>query len=99
MLASFLCSHFIFGYSFVKQFSYEKVNFCGIFFFTALATQAQLSPAVTSWFQNNTIKDRHYVSGNSTAITDAAHTANVQTVQYSASSVCITTCFLFATSS
>jgi hypothetical protein len=52
---------------------------------------AQTSPAISSWLQNTTIKGRHYVSGNSTAITDAALTANVQTVQYSASSVYVST--------
>jgi hypothetical protein len=77
----------------------KRLIFRAFSFFTALTTQAQLSPAVTSWLQNNTIKGRHYVSGNSTAIADAALTANVQTVQYSASSVCVTTCFLFTTSS
>lgn len=69
----------------------KRLIFTAFSFFTALATQAQLSPAVTSWLQNNTIKGRHYVSGNSTAITDAALTANVQTIQYSSASVYIST--------
>jgi len=69
----------------------KKLIFTTLSFYTALAAQAQLSPAITSWLQNTTIKGRHYVSGNSTAITDAALTANVQSVQYSASSVYITT--------
>lgn len=55
------------------------------------AAVAQTSPAVSAWLQNTTIKGRHYVSGNSTAITDANLTANVQAVQYSAASVYITT--------
>ncbi|MCF8422923.1 MAG: YHYH protein [Bacteroidia bacterium] len=42
----------------------------------------QTNPAITSWLQNTSIKGRHYVSGNSTPITDT-YTANVQSVQYS----------------
>ncbi len=70
----------------MKRLFFSALSFCAI-----LAGQAQLSPAVTSWLQNTTIKGRHYVSGNSTPITDAGLTANVQSVQYSASSVYITT--------
>lgn len=52
---------------------------------------AQTNPVITSWLQNTTgIMGRHYVSGNSTPITDAVE-ANVQTVQYSATSVYIST--------
>ncbi|NBX28750.1 MAG: YHYH protein, partial [Chitinophagia bacterium] len=52
---------------------------------------AQTNPAITSWLRNTTnILGRHYVSGNSTAIQDAVP-ANVQTVQYSATSVYIST--------
>lgn len=52
---------------------------------------AQTNPAITSWLQNTTVKGRHYVSGNSTAITDASLTANVQSVKYSANYVYATT--------
>jgi hypothetical protein len=52
---------------------------------------AQTNPAISSWLQNTTVKGRHYVSGNSTAITDASLTANVQSVQYSANFVYATT--------
>lgn len=52
---------------------------------------AQTNPVITSWLQNTTgIMGRHYVSGNSTPITDAVE-ANVQSVQYSATSVYIST--------
>jgi hypothetical protein len=52
---------------------------------------AQTNPVITKWLQNTTgIMGRHYVSGNSTPITDA-DSANVQTVLYSASSVYIRT--------
>jgi hypothetical protein len=48
-------------------------------------------PGITSWLQNTTgITGRHYVSGNSTPINDAT-LANVQTVQYSAGSVYVST--------
>lgn len=50
---------------------------------------AQTNPAITSWLQNTTgIKGRHYVKGNSTPINDDV-LANVQKVQYSATSVYI----------
>ena len=49
------------------------------------------SPAVTSWLRNTTgITGRHYVSGNSTPITDAV-LANVQSVKYSANWVYVST--------
>jgi hypothetical protein len=48
-------------------------------------------PAITSWLQNTTgIMGRHYVAGNSTPINDNV-LANVQTVQYSASWVYVST--------
>lgn len=47
-----------------------------------VALQAQTNPAITKFLQNTTgITGRHYVSGNSTPITDAVQ-ANVQSVQY-----------------
>ncbi len=51
---------------------------------------AQTNPVITKWLQNTTITGRHYVSGNSTPIVDAA-IANVQKVQYSTSWVYVTT--------
>ena len=63
----------------------------GLLLTAGTAAVAQLSPAVTSWLQNTTIKGRHYVSGNSTAIPDASLTANVQSVQYSANYVYVST--------
>jgi hypothetical protein len=56
-----------------------------------LVCGAQTNPAITGWLRNTTgITGRHYISGGSTPITDTAH-ANVQTVQYSGSSVYIST--------
>jgi hypothetical protein len=50
---------------------------------------SQINPAITSWLQNTTnIKGRHYVKGNSTPVNDDV-LANVQKVQYSATSVYI----------
>ena len=58
---------------------------------TSAWTFAQTNPAISSWLQNTTVTGRHYVSGNSTAITDAALIANVQSVQYSANYVYVST--------
>jgi hypothetical protein len=52
-------------------------------------TQAQ-GPAVTSWLQNTTVKGSYYTSGNSTATTNNI-VANCQKVEYSATSVYVTT--------
>ncbi|MDX2173975.1 MAG: YHYH protein [Bacteroidota bacterium] len=58
---------------------------------SSVAAISQTNPAITSWLQNTTVKGRHYVSGNSTPITDATLTANTQSVQYSATNVYVTT--------
>jgi hypothetical protein len=55
--------------------------------FISFFLNAQTNPAITSWLQNTTgITGRHYVTGNSTPITDAVQ-ANVQTVQYNTTNV------------
>ena len=56
----------------------------------SIVALSQTNPAITSWLQNTTVKGRHYVSGNSTPIADT-YTANVQSVQYSATNVYIKT--------
>ena len=59
-------------------------------FLTGLGN-AQTNPAISSWLRNtNGTTGRHYVSGNSTPINDAA-LVNVQTVQYSGSWVYVST--------
>lgn len=64
---------------------------CIILLLTGFNAMAQINPAITSWLRNTTgITGRHYVSGNSTPISDAT-SANVQTVQYSAASVYVST--------
>ena len=54
------------------------------------ATNGQTNPAIINWLQNTSVTARHYVSGNSTPINDAA-LVNVQKVQYSATYSYITT--------
>ncbi|HOZ52250.1 MAG TPA: YHYH protein [Chitinophagaceae bacterium] len=61
--------------------------------FTILLNQTIFAqgPAVTSWLRNTSgITGRHYAAGNSTPIPEST-LANVQTVQYSANSVYIST--------
>ena len=41
-----------------------------------LGLRAQTNPVITSWLQNNTVTGRHYVSGNSTPISDASFLAD-----------------------
>lgn len=69
----------------------KKHLFACLSILLALQATAQTNPIITSWLRNTTnILGRHYVSGNSTAIQDATP-ANVQTVQYSSTSVYIST--------
>ena len=69
----------------------KKQLFACLSILLALQATAQTNPIITSWLRNTTnILGRHYVSGNSTAIQDATP-ANVQTVQYSSTSVYIST--------
>jgi hypothetical protein len=56
-----------------------------------LQASAQTNPLITSWLRNTTgINGRHYVQGNSTPIEDNV-LANVQSVQYSANWVYVST--------
>lgn len=62
-----------------------------MFLLGSMPVIAQTNPAITSWLINTTnIMGRHYVKGNSTPINDNV-LANVQKVQYSATSVYIST--------
>jgi hypothetical protein len=63
----------------------KRILFSTIFL-GSIFCKAQLSPAITSWLQNNTTKGTYYVSGNSTAITNNI-LVNCQSVQYSSSFV------------
>jgi len=64
----------------------KKIITTSVLVTSALMSYAQTNPAITSWLQNTTVKGRHYLSGNSTPITDT-YTANVQSVQYSSNFV------------
>jgi hypothetical protein len=65
--------------------------FLGCLIMTSTAFSQSTNPIVSKWLVNNTgIKGRHYVSGNTTPISDAVF-ANVQSVQYSNTNVYITT--------
>ncbi len=55
----------------------------------AISSQAQLSPAITSWLQNTTETGSYYMSGNSTAI-DNGILYNCQQVEYSDDFVYVT---------
>ncbi len=58
--------------------------------FAGIMANAQTNPAITAWLQNTVTTGRHYISGNSTPITETV-VANVQAVQYSSSWVYATT--------
>jgi len=60
-----------------------------ILLFTFLNSYAQLSPAITSFLQNNTETGSYYISGNSTAINNNI-LVNCQQVEYSDNFVYIT---------
>ncbi len=60
------------------------------FVLVALASQAQLSPAITSWLQNTTLTGSYYASGNSTAMPNNI-LVNCQRVEYSTNFAYIST--------
>jgi hypothetical protein len=68
----------------------KKIITASIIAASSLTCKAQLSPAITSWLQNNTITGTYYTSGNSTAIANNI-LVNCQTVQYSANNVYVYT--------
>ncbi len=48
------------------------------------------SPSLSAWLRNTTLTGKHYVTGNSTPITDAT-IANIQSVKYTTTDVYVTT--------
>ena len=69
----------------------KRSIFSFVLLFSAAWSNAQVSPAISSWLRNTTgATGRHYVQGNSTPINDAA-LVNVQAVQYSGSWVYVST--------
>ena len=65
----------------------HKALFVALLFSNYVSAQ---SPSLSAWLRNTTLTGKHYVSGNSTPITDAA-IANVQSVKYTTTDVYITT--------
>lgn len=57
---------------------------------SAIGSQAQTNPVITSWLQNTTVTGTYYVAGNSTAITNNI-LVNCQQVEYSNDFVYVTT--------
>lgn len=74
----------------LNLYQMKRIPTLSFLIMSGISCVAQTNPAITSWLQNTTIKGRHYVSGNSTPITDT-YTANVQSVKYSANYVYIAT--------
>lgn len=68
----------------------KKTTLAILTIISSTALFSQTNPAILSWLQNNTTFGSHYVSGNSTVIQDNV-LANVQTVQYSADWVYVST--------
>ncbi|MDP5171647.1 MAG: YHYH protein [Bacteroidia bacterium] len=67
----------------------KKSSLSFLLLLSAGFTQAQLSPAITSWLQNTTETGSYYVAGNSTAIANNI-LVNCQKVEYSADYVYVT---------
>jgi hypothetical protein len=69
----------------------KKIILSGLLSASTTMVFSQLNPAITSWLQNSTgLMGSHYVSGNSTVISDNVP-ANIQTVQYSTNWVYVST--------
>ncbi len=56
----------------------------------AFVSQAQVSPAISSWLQNTTVTGKYYIQSNFTAFSNTV-TANCQAVQYNATDVYVST--------
>lgn len=67
----------------------RTITFFVLFSLAKISLIAQ-SPSLSAWLRNTTVTARHYVSGNSTPISDAT-IANVQSVKYTATDVYIST--------
>jgi hypothetical protein len=68
----------------------KKLNLTLGLFALTLISVAQTNPAITKWLQNTTETGSYYVAGNSTAIGNGI-LVNCQKVEYSATSVYVTT--------
>lgn len=61
-----------------------------MFYLLSINSYAQLSPAITSWLQNNSIMGSYYMQGNSNPVSNNI-LVNCQKVEYSANNVYIST--------
>lgn len=68
----------------------KKLSACLFVLFCVNSSFAQTNPAIVSWLHNNSELGSYYMQGNSTAITNNT-LVNVQTVQYSANWVYVST--------
>jgi hypothetical protein len=68
----------------------KKLMLTSVAMASAFVVNAQLSPAITSWLQNNSVTGTYYTNGNSTAQSNGI-LVNCQTVQYSANNVYVST--------
>ncbi len=68
----------------------KKISILALVSCFCLAAQAQTNPAILSWLHNNSVLGTYYMQGNSVAISNNT-LVNVQSVQYSADWVYIST--------
>jgi hypothetical protein len=74
----------------LNKFKMKKTYFTLYFGLLVVLCKGQTNPAITSFLQNNTAFGSYYISGNSTPIAMTV-LANCQKVQYSTTSVYVTT--------
>ncbi|TAH39917.1 MAG: YHYH protein [Bacteroidetes bacterium] len=68
----------------------RKISLLTLLSYFSLSMQAQTNPAILSWLQNNSVLGSYYMQGNSVALSNNT-LVNVQTVQYSANWVYVST--------
>lgn len=68
----------------------KKLIYTGGLLLSVCLSHAQVSPAISSWLQNNTVTGRYYIQSNFTPQNNNI-LANCQTVQYSAANVYVST--------
>lgn len=68
----------------------RKISLLTLLACFSLSMQAQTNPAILSWLQNNSVLGSYYMQGNSVALSNNT-LVNVQTVQYSANWVYVST--------
>lgn len=68
----------------------KKLIYTGGLLLSICLSHAQVSPAISSWLQNNTVTGRYYIQSNFTPQNNNI-LANCQTVQYSSANVYVST--------